>query len=99
MGGARDPQRRRSHLLGRLLTLLGDPSALDKPETIESPTDREVATFARKVTIDPALASGDDFARLRKLFDDKKVAEIVYQITEAASFDRLTEVAGLRLED
>jgi hypothetical protein len=90
------------HSLARLeaLGLTGEQiAALDKPETIESATDREVATFARKITVDPALASDDDLARLRKLFDDKKVAEIVYQITEAAFFDRLTEAAGLRLEN
>ena len=37
--------------------------------------------------------------RLRKLFDDKKVAEVVFQVTQAAYFDRMTEAAGLRLED
>jgi alkylhydroperoxidase family enzyme len=54
--------------------------------------------FARKITVDPALATDDDFARVRKLFDDQKVAEIVYQTTQAAFFDRLTEAAGLQLE-
>jgi alkylhydroperoxidase family enzyme len=72
--------------------------ALDEPEKLESPADREIAKFARKITVDPALADDEDFARLRKLFDDKKVAEIVYQITEAAGFDRITEAAGLQLE-
>jgi len=90
------------HALARLKALgftEEQVAALDRPEAIESPADREVARFARKITVDPALADDDDFERLRKLFDDKKVAEIVYQITEAASFDRLTETAGLRLED
>ena len=41
----------------------------------------------------------DDDELLRKLFNDKQVAEILYQITQAAFFDRLTEAAGLRLED
>jgi AhpD family alkylhydroperoxidase len=72
--------------------------ALDDPESLDSPADREVVKFARKITVDPALADDDDFARLRKLFDDKKVAEIVYQITEAAFFDRVTEAAGLTVE-
>ena len=30
---------------------------------------------------------------------NKKVAEVVYQITQAAYFDRLTEGAGLQLEN
>jgi AhpD family alkylhydroperoxidase len=72
--------------------------ALDKPEQLESPLDRELVKFARKITLDPALVDDDDFARIRALLDDKKVAEVVYQITEAASFDRITEAAGLTLE-
>jgi len=44
------------------------------------------------------LITDDDFTRMRKLFSDKLVAEIVYQSTQAAFFDRLTEAAGLRLE-
>lgn len=72
--------------------------ALDKPASIEDPKDREVVTFARKITVDPALVDDDDFARIRKMFDDQKVAEIVFQVTEAAYFDRITEAAGLTLE-
>lgn len=89
------------HAIGRLKALGFDEArirALDDPEKLESPADREVARFARKITVDPALADDGDFERLRKLFDDKKVAEIVYQVTEAAGFDRITESAGLQLE-
>jgi len=90
------------HALNRLKALgFSDEqiALLDDPEKIESANDREVARFARKITVDPALIDDDDFARMRGLFDDKKVAEVVYQITEAASFDRLTEAAGLQLEE
>ena len=73
-------------------------AALDSPDQLESPLDRDVVRFARTITIDPALVTDDDFLRLRKSFDDKTVAEIVYQITQAAFFDRLTESAGLPLE-
>lgn len=89
------------HARGRLKALgLTDDQvfALDDPEKLESPADREVARFAGKLAVDPALVADDDIARLRKLFDDKKVAEIVHQGTQAAFFDRLTEAAGLRLE-
>lgn len=72
--------------------------ALDQPQALASPFDREVVQFARTITVDPAMITDDDFARMRKLFDDKKVAEIVYQTTQAAFFDRLTEAAGLQLE-
>lgn len=72
--------------------------AFDQPEKLESPIDREVVEFAHTITVDPALVTDEDFLRMRKLFDDKKVAEIVYVITQAAFFDRLTEASGLRLE-
>jgi hypothetical protein len=32
------------------------------------------------------------------LYSDHEVAEIVYQVTQAAFFDRVTEAAGLPLE-
>lgn len=73
--------------------------ALDQPQGLSSDVDREVVEFARTITVDPALITDDDFARMRKLFNDKQIAEIVYQITQAAFFDRLTEAAGLALED
>jgi len=73
--------------------------ALDQPEKLTSPVDSEVVKFARMITVDPALIADDDFERMRKLFSDKQVAEVVYQTTQAAFFDRLTEAAGLRLED
>lgn len=73
--------------------------ALDQPEKLASAVDREVIQFARKITVDPALIDNDDFARMRKLFDDKQVAEVVYLTTQAAFFDRLTEAAALRLEN
>ncbi|MGE3408106.1 MAG: carboxymuconolactone decarboxylase family protein [Pirellulales bacterium] len=72
--------------------------ALDTPEDISSPADRQVALFARKITVDPALADDGDFSRLKEHFEDKQVAEVVYQVTQAAYFDRLTEAAGLQLE-
>ena len=74
-------------------------AAIDQPEKLSSPADREVVQFAKKITVDPALIDDDDFARMRTLFDDKQVAEIVYLTTQAAFFDRLTEGAALRLEN
>jgi alkylhydroperoxidase family enzyme len=72
--------------------------ALDEASTIASEGDGEVIRFAKTLAVDPALIVDDDFTRLRKHFDDKKIAEIVHQVTQAAFFDRLTEAAGLRLE-
>ena len=72
--------------------------ALDDGNAINNEADREVARFTKLLSIDPALISDEDFNRLKKHFNDKKIAEIVHQGTIAASFDRLTEAAGLRLE-
>jgi alkylhydroperoxidase family enzyme len=72
--------------------------ALDDWNTIDNEADREVVRFAKTLAIDPALITDDDFTRLKKHFNDKKIAEIVHQGTVAASFDRITEAAGLRLE-
>ena len=72
--------------------------ALDGPSDGFSPADQAVIRLARKLTNDPALIADEDIAALRKSFTDKQTAEIVFHVTEAAFFDRLTEPAGLRLE-
>jgi alkylhydroperoxidase family enzyme len=72
--------------------------ALDHPgDSIHSP-ERAALALARKLTVDPALITDADIEGLRKQYPDPEVAEIVYQVTQAAFFDRLTESAGLRLE-
>lgn len=72
--------------------------ALDSPDGGASAAERQALALARKLTVDPALISDDDIATLRKSFSDHEVAEIIFQTTEAAYFDRVTEAAGLRLE-
>jgi alkylhydroperoxidase family enzyme len=62
------------------------------------PAERVVASFARKLTVDPALIDDADIEALRLYFRDRSVAEIVFHVTEAAFFDRLTEAAGLPLD-
>ena len=47
----------------------------------------------------PALIEDDDVAVLRVHYSDHQVAEIVYHITLAAFFDRITEASGLQLEE
>ena len=71
--------------------------ALDQPEAISDEKDRQTLLFARTITVDPAQITDADFAKMRKLFSDKEVAEILYQTTQAAFFDRLTEAANLQL--
>lgn len=69
--------------------------SLGDPDMLAAESDRAVVEFARTLTIDPALVTDADFARLRASFNDKQVAEIVYVVSQAAFFDRLTEAAGL----
>lgn len=72
--------------------------ALDGDGKDFSDGDRAVFALARKLTSAPHEVGDEDVAAVRKHFDDKQTAEVVFQITEAAFFDRLTEPAGLRLE-
>ncbi len=73
--------------------------AIDHPGDSVPEAERLTLALARKLTVDPALITDADIAGLRKHYPDPEVAEIVYQVTQAAFFDRLTEAAGLRLED
>ncbi|WZO98519.1 hypothetical protein EP7_000099 [Isosphaeraceae bacterium EP7] len=62
------------------------------------PSRKHAYELARKLTVDPAMVGDSDIARLRGPYTDKQVAELVFQVTEAAFFDRVTEAAGLPLE-
>jgi alkylhydroperoxidase family enzyme len=72
--------------------------ALDHPGDSVPEPERKVLALARKLTVDPALITDADIAGLRKHYPDQEVAEIIYHVTQAAFFDRLTEAAGLQLE-
>jgi alkylhydroperoxidase family enzyme len=89
------------HAIRRLKELGLDDNAidaLDQPGESNPKPERAALALARKVTVDPALITDADIEGLRKLYSDQEVAEIVYQITQAAFFDRLTEAAGLQRE-
>ena len=73
--------------------------ALDGPVGRFPPAEAATLALTRKLTTDPALIEDADVAALRATMDDRRVAEVVHQIAEAAFFDRLTEAAHLRLED
>lgn len=57
-----------------------------------------VMAFTRKLTATPQAIADADIAALRKHYKDGQVAEIVYHVTQAAFFDRVTEAAALPLE-
>jgi alkylhydroperoxidase family enzyme len=73
-------------------------AALATPSATMPAGERAALALAKKLTVDPARLTDADIAALRASFNDFETAEVVFQITEAASFDRLTEAAGLQLE-
>jgi alkylhydroperoxidase family enzyme len=73
--------------------------ALDHPGDQAPEGRRAVFSLAKTLTVDPALVEERDIEAIRRHFSDHEVAEVVFQITEAAFFDRLTEAAALPLDD
>jgi alkylhydroperoxidase family enzyme len=76
-----------------------DIFALDAPGEKFTAGEKAAFAFVKKLTVTPAQITDDDIAGLRKYYKDQEVAELVYQVTVCAFFDRLTEAAGLRLEE
>jgi alkylhydroperoxidase family enzyme len=72
--------------------------ALDGAWEDNTKAERAAFTFARKLTAYPEEVTDGGVEELRKHFKDREVAELVYHITNAAFFDRVTEACGLRLE-
>jgi alkylhydroperoxidase family enzyme len=72
--------------------------ALDESPDRLPQADRLALAFARLLTVDPALVTDADVARLREHFSDHQVAELIAVVAEAAFFNRLTEAAGLAWE-
>jgi len=60
--------------------------------------EREALRFAAKLTLTAYAMTDADIARLRELYSDHEVAEIVYATCAANSFDRFTETLNLPLE-
>ena len=63
-----------------------------------TPAEQATFAFARKLTSAPHTIVDEDVAGLRKLFSDNEVAEIIFLVCDANSFDRFTEMLRLPLE-
>jgi alkylhydroperoxidase family enzyme len=72
--------------------------ALDQQATKANDASSQAMAFAAKLSATPQAIADADIAGLRKHYKDGQVAEIVYHVTQAALFDRITEAAGLPLE-
>lgn len=64
-----------------------------------SPAEQAALALAHKVTSAPHTVVDADLAAVRKHFSDSETAEVLYLACEAASFDRITEVLRLPLEE
>ena len=72
--------------------------ALDGDWASFSPAERAQFTVARKLAASPVVLTDDDVARAVKLVGPRDVVQLVSYTTSRASFDRITEAAGLQIE-
>ena len=73
--------------------------SLDGDWTGFTPSDRALFTVARKLAASPVVLTDDDVAQAVKLAGPRDVVQLVNYTTNRASFDRITEAAGLPLEE
>jgi alkylhydroperoxidase family enzyme len=64
-----------------------------------APADRAMFTLARKLAASPVVLTDADVAEAVKLTSPRDVTQLISYTTTRASFDRITEAAGLAIED
>lgn len=89
-------------LAEKRLTSLGQTpeqiAALDGDWSGFSPAERAQFTLARKLAASPVVLTDDDVSAALKLVGPRDVVQLISYTTTRASFDRITEAAGLQLE-
>jgi alkylhydroperoxidase family enzyme len=63
-----------------------------------TPTQRALFTVARKLAASPIVLTDDDVAQAVQRAGPRDVVQLISYTTSRASFDRITEAAGLQLE-
>ena len=63
-----------------------------------TPTERAMFTVAKKLAASPVVLTDDDVTAAVKAAGARDVVQLVTYVTTVASFDRITEAAGLRIE-
>ncbi len=63
-----------------------------------TPTERTMFTVAKKLAASPVVLTDDEVALAVKLAGPRDVVQLISYTTNRASFDRITEAAGLQLE-
>jgi alkylhydroperoxidase family enzyme len=69
---------------------------LDGDWTGFAPTERALFTVARNLAASPMVLTDDDVAKAVKLAGARDVVQLISYTTNQASFDRITEAAGLQ---
>jgi hypothetical protein len=72
--------------------------ALDGDWSSFNPADRALFTVARKLAASPVVLTDDDVATALKLVGPRDVVQLISYTTNRASFDRITEAAGLQID-
>jgi alkylhydroperoxidase family enzyme len=63
-----------------------------------TPTEQAMFTVAKKLAASPVVLTDDDVAAAVKLAGPRDVVQLINYVTVQASFDRITEAAGLQIE-
>lgn len=90
-----------AHALARLEALGMATDAIwqiGQREATATPTEAAVVAFAKKLTSSPHLMTDADVTGLQTLLSDYEVAEVIFLVCEANSFDRFTEMLRLPRE-
>lgn len=72
--------------------------ALDGERKEFTPAEQALFTLARNLAASPIVATDEDVAKALKLTSPRDVVQLISYVTHRASFDRITEAAGLQLE-
>ena len=72
--------------------------ALDGDWKDFTPAERSLFTVARKLASTPVVLTDDDVNEALKQTGPREVVQLISYVTGRASFDRITEAAGLQLE-
>jgi len=73
--------------------------ALDSDWALFAPAERAIFRLARNLAAAPIVAADEDVAQALKLTSPPEVVQLISYTTNRASFDRITEAAGLQLEE
>ncbi len=74
-------------------------ASLDGDWSRFTPSDRAMFTLARKLAASPVVLTDADVTEAVKLTSPRDVTQLISYTTTRASFDRITEAAGLAIED